>query len=81
MGGMDLDLPPAFRVDPTAENATAGKHQLVLAVPIDDGEFEIAVERSGRSWLPHKRNYFTLDEKRIDLNHIVAGGRSRHAGD
>jgi hypothetical protein len=55
---MNHDLLLCLGVDPTAENAPAGVYEHVRLIPFDDSEFEIAVERSSRDWLPrglHKK--------------------------
>jgi hypothetical protein len=44
MRRLDLDPPFAHRVDKSADDASARKHQCVRAAPLDHGQFEIAVE-------------------------------------
>lgn len=39
-------------INPTAENTTAGKHQSMDAVVIDDGQLTVAVERRTNDPLP-----------------------------
>ena len=43
-----------FGIQPTAWNLTAGKHDLMRPVVVDDGEHKIPVKWRGRYRLPHK---------------------------
>jgi hypothetical protein len=54
MGGAHVDQLQAFRVDPPVEDPTAWKRESVWNGPVDDCEFEIAVERRGGYGLPHE---------------------------
>ena len=45
MGGPDVYARIVLRIDPSAENPAARKHEGMRAVPIEDGQFKMAVER------------------------------------
>ena len=59
---MVVPFPPVRRINvdpvlgngvhPPAENAPARENKCVLAVIVDDSEFEIAVERRACDWVP-----------------------------
>jgi len=53
MGRPHLDGLLGFGVDPSVRRAAAGEYEDVLALAVDDGEFEVALERRGCNWLPH----------------------------
>jgi hypothetical protein len=61
----DLNPRLGFRVDPSAKDAAARKHQSVRAVLVNDGQFEITIERRRGDFFPH----VTLDapERQIAL--------------
>jgi hypothetical protein len=61
-----LDPPPGFRLDPSAENATAWKNERVGPVTADDGEFKIAVERGNRRRLPPERPCVPLAQEAFE---------------
>jgi len=65
-----LHFDPDFAdgVDPAAEKAAAGKYQRVRTAGIDDGQFEIAVERCGADGAPHKSKIGPQGGKRVDLD-------------
>jgi hypothetical protein len=50
---MEINRPPGLCLDPATKDATAGKNQGVHGAAVDDGQFQVTVERSGRGWLPH----------------------------
>ena len=68
-----------FRFHPAVENAAARKHQRVRAIVIDDGQFEIAVERRGGNMLPHREMFGPMSIRRIDLNHVEPAPHSAGA--
>jgi hypothetical protein len=83
MGGSHIDALFGVSIDPSAENATAWKYQGVLAVPLDDGQFKIAVERRARYGLPLHTNLMDcLRRGRFDLDHCLLlpdrGARGRY---
>jgi hypothetical protein len=45
VGGAQIDLFLRCRVDPSVQDAAAGKDKAVLAAIIDDGELQVAIER------------------------------------
>jgi hypothetical protein len=51
-GKDEVKLFLGYGVQPAADNTSAGKCESVFAVAVDNGEFHIAVERSGIYWLP-----------------------------
>lgn len=65
-----LHFDPAFggRIQPSAGNASAGKHQRMRATRIDNGQFEIAVERRAADRPPHKRKIGPWCAKSLDLD-------------
>jgi hypothetical protein len=72
-----------FHIDPSARNAAARKNQRVRPLLVDDGKFEIAVERGRRYRLPFHDEYdavtrtagFDLDHDKPLPARRVAGGR------
>jgi hypothetical protein len=48
----DIDPLPGRRLDPSAENAPAGKDERVRIAPIEHGQFKLAVERRTGDRLP-----------------------------
>lgn len=62
-----------LRFHPAVENAAARKHECVRAIIVDDGQFEIAVERRGGNLLPHWGMFGRTITRRIDLNHVEPG--------
>ena len=55
VGRPHVDPLVGFRVDPAGENPPAREHERVRAVAVEDGEFEVAVERRVGDRLPHVR--------------------------
>jgi hypothetical protein len=53
MGRIDIEPLARFPPDPAVGNAPASKYQGVLAMLVDDGKFDLAVEGRGRGGLPH----------------------------
>jgi hypothetical protein len=51
-GKDEVKLFLGYGVQPAADNTSAGKCESVFAVAVDNGEFHIAVVRSGIYWLP-----------------------------
>lgn len=62
----------AFGVDPPADNTATREYEGVRAFPVDNGEFHIAIERSGIYWLPVHGgiNHHKLTSV-FDLNHLI----------
>jgi hypothetical protein len=48
-----LDPLPGDRIHPAAKNSAARENERMLAVLVDNGQFEIAIKRRGRDRLPH----------------------------
>jgi hypothetical protein len=67
-----------LRVDPSAQNAPAWKHEGMRAARIDDGEFEIKVERRSGYTVPHAKPMLRWQGRRLDLDHD-RGPTQRHA--
>ena len=44
-----------FRIEPTAENASAREHQSVNLAALNNGKFKVAVKRRGKDELPLHR--------------------------
>jgi hypothetical protein len=42
----------AFCLDPSAKDAVARKYESMYTIVIDDGQFQIAVERGDGYWFP-----------------------------
>ena len=55
VGRPHVDALFGFRVDPAGENTPAREHERVRALAVEDGEFEVAVERRAGDRLPHAR--------------------------
>ena len=53
MGRADVQPLLGFHLYPTGSDAPAREYERVQAVIVDDGQFEIAVERRGRNMFPH----------------------------
>ncbi len=51
-GQDEVKLFLGYSVQPAADTTSARKSESVFAVAVDNGEFQIAVERSGIYWLP-----------------------------
>ncbi len=51
-GQDEVKLFLGFGVHPAADSTLARKYESVFAVDVDNGEFHIALERSGIYWLP-----------------------------
>ena len=56
MGRPHVDPLLGLRVEPAGENPPAREHERVRAVAVEDGEFEVAVERRVGDRLPHTEN-------------------------
>jgi hypothetical protein len=56
MGRPHVEPLLGLRVDPAGENAPAREYERVRTVTVEDGEFEVAVERRAGDRLPHARN-------------------------
>ena len=56
MRGSYVNPLPRFRVDPSGQNPPARENERMRAVPVDDGQFEIAIERRAGNGLPHVQN-------------------------
>ena len=52
MGRLHVEPLLSFRLRPTAKNTPARKHKRMYAIVVDDGQFQIAVERRGGYGLP-----------------------------
>jgi hypothetical protein len=65
------------RVHPAAENAPARKHQRMLPVIVDDGQFEIAGKGRSGNFPPHPKKNAPKAGMRIDLNHMARWSRKR----
>lgn len=54
MGGMDINMGSCLSGDPSVTRPSAGKDKRMCTFLVNDGQFEIAIERSGANSLPHK---------------------------
>jgi len=73
MRRVDVDALARQRVHPPIQDAPAGKHEGVRAVPVDDRKLEIAVERRVGDRLPHFFEYEALRQSGIDLDQNKSG--------
>jgi hypothetical protein len=64
----DVNRPFGFCVDPSAEDAPARKHERVRALPVDDRQFKVAIERRGRYGVPIHVDLTRLWKRR----HLIA---------
>ena len=69
MGRPHIEPLLGLYLHPAVENAAARKHQRMRTVIVDDGQFEIAIERRGGNVLPHRGMFGRVMSGRIDLNH------------
>jgi hypothetical protein len=53
MGGMDINVGFGLSIYPPVLRPPAGKDKRMYALVVNNGQFEIAVERSGANNLPH----------------------------
>ncbi|MBB3146808.1 hypothetical protein FHS21_003224 [Phyllobacterium trifolii] len=53
MGGMDIKMGLRLSGDPSVTRPSAGKDERMCTLLVNDGQFEIAIERSGANSLPH----------------------------
>jgi len=68
MGRVHVNPFFALGLDPSVCNATARKHQGMGAVPINDGEFDISVDRRLRYIFPHSLLLRRDNTPRLDLD-------------
>jgi hypothetical protein len=64
-----------FGIQPAARNLTAGEHDLMRPVGVDDGEYKIPLKWCCRYRLPHDAYIRRLNGQRIDLDHRRSGQR------
>lgn len=55
--GSDIEVLLGFGVDPSAEHAATGERHGVRTILVQDGQFQVSVERCGADRLPlHKKS-------------------------
>ena len=57
----------AVRIHPARGDTPAGKNQGMRPIPVEDGQFDIAVDRRGRYGVPHQARVSALRRRRIEI--------------